>query len=194
MRPLESRIDPGSAEFARNRAHSTEQLALLRERLQWAIDGGPGRARSIERHLSRGKILTRDRIDLVIDGGTPFLELSTLSGFGQYDDAAPGSGLVTGIGLVHDVRASSRNGELRLGGLDPEGPAVAQGDQSLEAAVHEGAGDPAVGASGHGAPHGDGCRDVGGSLDAVLADRQHLEVRSAQRSRRRWVWLLKPLL
>jgi len=37
----------------------------------------------------------------VIDDDTPFLELSTLSGFGQYDDSAPGAGIVTGIGLVH---------------------------------------------------------------------------------------------
>jgi 3-methylcrotonyl-CoA carboxylase beta subunit len=103
VRRLESRIDPRSAEFARNRDQYAELLALLRERQQWAIDGGPGRARSIERHLSRGKIMTRDRVDLVLDAGTPFLELSTLSGFGQYDDAAPGSGLVTGIGIVHDV-------------------------------------------------------------------------------------------
>jgi len=38
---------------------------------------------------------------MVIDDGSPFLELSTLSGYGQYDDAAPGAGIVTGIGLVH---------------------------------------------------------------------------------------------
>ncbi len=45
----------------------------------------------------------RDRIDLVIDRHTAFLELSTLSGFGQYDNTAPGAGIVTGIGIVHGV-------------------------------------------------------------------------------------------
>jgi 3-methylcrotonyl-CoA carboxylase beta subunit len=103
MRPIESRIDPGSAQFAQNRVAYEELVVTLRERQQWAIDGGPGRERSIERHLSRGKILVRDRIDMVIDDGSPFLELSTLSGHGQYDDAAPGAGIVTGIGLVHDT-------------------------------------------------------------------------------------------
>ena len=103
MRPLPSRIDSGSARFAENRAAYETLVATLRERQTWAIEGGPGRARSIERHLSRGKILPRDRIDLVTDADSPFLELSTLSGYGQYDDAAPGAGIVTGIGLVHGV-------------------------------------------------------------------------------------------
>lgn len=103
MRVLESRIDTGSERYAENRAAYASMLETLRERQQWAIEGGPGRTKSIERHLARGKVLVRDRIDLVIDDGTPFLELSTLSGFGQYDDAAPGAGIVTGIGVVHGV-------------------------------------------------------------------------------------------
>jgi 3-methylcrotonyl-CoA carboxylase beta subunit len=47
--------------------------------------------------------MVRDRIDCVIDDGSPFLELSTLSGFGQYGGEAPGAGIVTGIGLVHEI-------------------------------------------------------------------------------------------
>ena len=103
MRRIESRIDPASAEFSTNRDAYLQLMATLRERQQWAISGGPGRERSIERHLSRGKVMVRDRIDMVTDDHTAFLELSTLSGFGQYDDAAPGAGIVTGIGIVHGV-------------------------------------------------------------------------------------------
>jgi 3-methylcrotonyl-CoA carboxylase beta subunit len=103
MRALETRIDARGAAFETNRAAYQQLVDTLRERQQVVLDGGPGRARSIERHLSRNKILVRDRIDCVIDDGTPFLELSTLSGFGQYDDGAPGAGIVTGIGLVHGV-------------------------------------------------------------------------------------------
>lgn len=101
MQKLQSRIEVRGKRFRENREAYRELLGILRDRQQWAIDGGEGRERSIERHLSRGKILPRDRIDLVVDRGTPFLELSTLSGFGQYDDAAPGAGIVTGIGIVH---------------------------------------------------------------------------------------------
>ena len=77
--------------------------ATLRERLQFAIEGGDGRDRSIQRHLDRGKVMVRDRIDMVIDHQTPFLEFSTLAGWDQYDNTAPGAGIVTGIGLVHGV-------------------------------------------------------------------------------------------
>ena len=47
--------------------------------------------------------MVRDRIDMVIDEGTPFLEFSTLSGYGQYDNSAPGAGIVTGVGVVQGV-------------------------------------------------------------------------------------------
>ncbi len=103
MRAVATKIAVGSPEFAANADAYTELVTTLRTRMEWAVRGGDGRARSIERHLERGKILVRDRIDLVIDDDTPFLELSTLSGYGQYDNSAPGAGIVTGIGLVQGV-------------------------------------------------------------------------------------------
>jgi 3-methylcrotonyl-CoA carboxylase beta subunit len=103
MRSIESRVDPRSPEYQGNQAAYAVLADTLHERQQIAIAGGAGRVRSIARHLSRGKILVRDRIDCVIDDDTPFLELSTLAAHGQYEDAAPGAGIVTGIGLVHGV-------------------------------------------------------------------------------------------
>ena len=103
MRPISSRIDTGSARYEENAAAYQELLATLTERHTWAISGGAGRERSIQRHLSRDKIVVRDRIDKVIDDGSPFLEFSTLSGYGQYDNAVPGGGIVTGIGSVHGM-------------------------------------------------------------------------------------------
>lgn len=103
MRVISSTVDSRSEGFIANRSAYEHLVATLRERMQWAIDGGPGRQRSIERHLGRGKVMVRDRIDMVIDDGTAFLEFSTLSGWGQYDGAAPGAGIVTGIGIVHGV-------------------------------------------------------------------------------------------
>ena len=100
MRVIETRVDTGSSAFAANRDAYLELVDTLRERMRWAIDGGPGRERSIERHLARGKVMVRDRIDMVTDEHTPFLEFSTLSGWGQYGDEVPGGGIVTGIGVV----------------------------------------------------------------------------------------------
>ena len=72
--------------------------------MQFAIDGGAGRALYPASSRSLGKVMVRDRIDMVIDHQTPFLEFSTLAGWDQYDNTAPGAGIVTGIcGLVHGV-------------------------------------------------------------------------------------------
>ena len=103
MRRIHSKIDTRSDRFAVNFDHNVDEVLQLRERQQYAIDGGPGRDRSIDRHLSRGKVMVRDRIDMVIDEGTAFMELSPLAAWGQYDDQVPGAGIVTGIGLVHGV-------------------------------------------------------------------------------------------
>ena len=103
MNRLTSAIDTGAADYAANRDAYLAELATLTERQQHAIDGGERRQRSIKRHHDRGKIMVRDRIDLVTDDHTPFLEFSTLSGYGQYDDEAPGGGIVTGIGIIHGV-------------------------------------------------------------------------------------------
>lgn len=103
MRPIESRIDPQSARFQENRTAYERLTQELHQRKRVVLEGGPGRERSIARHRERGKLMVRDRVDLVIDEGTPFLEFSTLSGFGQYDGAAPGAGIVTGVGVVHGV-------------------------------------------------------------------------------------------
>ena len=103
MNRFSSRVDTNSDQYLSNQSAYLQLTATLRERLQFAIEGGDGRDRSIQRHLDRGKVMVRDRIDMVIDHQTPFLEFSTLAGWDQYDNTAPGAGIVTGIGLVHGV-------------------------------------------------------------------------------------------
>lgn len=78
-----------------NKALSQELLQQISE----ATLGGPEKQR--ERHIGRGKLLARDRIDRLIDPNTPFLELSPLAANGQYNDAFPSAGIVTGIGIIH---------------------------------------------------------------------------------------------
>src|SRR5713101_4645256 len=101
MPRIVTKIDPHSELFCANRAHYDSLLATLRERQAAVVRGN--RDAQIKRHLARGKLLARDRIDLVIDPHTPFLELSTLAGWGMHDGQAPGAGIVTGIGTVHGV-------------------------------------------------------------------------------------------
>src|SRR5579883_2419402 len=98
MERIESRVNTGSEDFRRNRAVMEDAVAHLRARVEAARLGGPPEART--RHTQRGKLLVRERIRRLLDPGTPFLELSPLAANGMYDDEAPGSGLVTGIGRL----------------------------------------------------------------------------------------------
>jgi 3-methylcrotonyl-CoA carboxylase beta subunit len=95
---LASRIDPSSAEFTANRRHH-EALALrLREEVARAREGGGAKER--ERHVAKGKLPVRDRVERLLDPGTAFLEIAPLAAWGMYGGAAPGAGLVAGVGRV----------------------------------------------------------------------------------------------
>ncbi|HWT91039.1 MAG TPA: carboxyl transferase domain-containing protein [Solirubrobacterales bacterium] len=75
-----------------------ELIAELEAELE-RVRGGGG-AKAVERHRGRGKLTARERIEALCDPGTPFLELSPLAAHGMYEDAAPGAGIVTGVGRV----------------------------------------------------------------------------------------------
>lgn len=101
MNQLTSNVDPRSAVFEENKTHALAQIDTLRSRLAIATRGGNEKLR--QRHRDRGKYLVRDRIDRLVDPGTPFLELSPLAAWGQYDNAVPSAGIVTGMGVVSGV-------------------------------------------------------------------------------------------
>ena len=103
MEKIVSNLRTGSAEFAENKQRMKQGLELLRERLALARAGGSEVAR--RRHTERGKLLVRDRVEKLFDPGAPFLELSPLAAYDMYDNDAPSSGLVTGIGVIHGREA-----------------------------------------------------------------------------------------
>jgi 3-methylcrotonyl-CoA carboxylase beta subunit len=88
----------GDEAFAANATAHRALLDELREQLLRARAGGGPLA--AERHVARGKLLPRERVEGLLDRGSPFLELSPLAAHGLYDGAAPGAGIVTGIGRV----------------------------------------------------------------------------------------------
>jgi acetyl-CoA carboxylase carboxyltransferase component len=90
---MESRLQQESISINKRLSHE------LLTRLQTASQGGPEKIRL--RHQQRGKLLVRHRIDKLIDAGTPFLELSPLAAYGQYNDKFPAAGIITGVGLIH---------------------------------------------------------------------------------------------
>ena len=99
MDAIQSFLNPASADYALNAAHNRKLVDELRARMAAARAGGDAAARA--RHREQGKLLARERIDRLIDEDAPFLELSTLAANGMYGDDAPGAGIVTGIGPIH---------------------------------------------------------------------------------------------
>lgn len=99
MFTLKTKIDTQSTEFKNNEEEFLKLLDQYRKRLKSATKGGSERA--VKLHKERGKLLARERINLLIDPNTPFLELSPLAAFDQYENAFPSAGIVTGIGVIH---------------------------------------------------------------------------------------------
>ncbi|HET9817834.1 MAG TPA: carboxyl transferase domain-containing protein [Rhodanobacteraceae bacterium] len=98
MPVIHSRIDTRSEDFRGNAGQLRKLTDELKVELARIAEGGGEKARA--KHVARGKLLPRERVRALLDTGSPFLELSALAAHGMYDDAAPGAGLITGIGRV----------------------------------------------------------------------------------------------
>ncbi|HVR76172.1 MAG TPA: carboxyl transferase domain-containing protein [Planctomycetota bacterium] len=91
---------PGASTGAQaNRAHHAALSQVLRERLE-----------SVRRHGGEapraggpkaGRLPARDRVATLLDPRSPCLELSPLAAWDLHDGAAPGAGIITGIGRIH---------------------------------------------------------------------------------------------
>ena len=101
MPTLTSKLNPRSDDFKAYAAQMRSLIDDLQARLAQVAQGGGDRAR--DRHTARGKLLPRDRVDKLLDPDTPFLEIAPLAGLDLYDNAAPGGGMITGIGRVSGV-------------------------------------------------------------------------------------------
>ncbi len=101
MPVLDTQLNPRSDRFKANARAMAALVADLDAHLARVAEGGGAEARA--RHLARGKLLPRDRIAQLLDAGSPFLEVAPLAALGLYDHAAPGAGVVAGIGRIHGV-------------------------------------------------------------------------------------------
>ncbi|MDQ7079091.1 MAG: carboxyl transferase domain-containing protein [Paracoccaceae bacterium] len=98
---LKSNFLPGSESARANREGHLRALEQVRAAAEAAARGGSARAR--ERHLSRGKMLPRDRVANLLDPGAPWLEIGATAAHDMYEGAAPGAGIICGIGRVHGL-------------------------------------------------------------------------------------------
>ncbi len=101
MTQIISHINTNSPEYQANYAHNKALADQLHERQKTAALERP--SRTIQRQRDRGKLLVRERIDAILDEGSPFLELTPLAAWEMHDGAAPGAGIVTGVGRIQGV-------------------------------------------------------------------------------------------
>ena len=106
MPVIASRISPQSETFKANAAQLLAQVEKFRSLERAVIAHSSQQA---EKFAKRGQILPRERVARLLDHGSPFLELSTLAGFGMHDDDGGarimGGGSIVGIGIVSGKRA-----------------------------------------------------------------------------------------
>lgn len=103
MPKIESKLNTRSAEFSDNARLMQSLVTDLKSKVEQIALGGGELAR--KKHTDREKLLPRDRVQLLLDPGMPFMEFSQLAAYGMYPeksgaDAAPGAGLITGIGAI----------------------------------------------------------------------------------------------
>ena len=97
--PLRSNLNTRSTEFEENREAMLERIDEIAKMLAEGAMGG-GEA-SHERLAKRGKLPVRERIALALDPDSPFLEISSLAGYGS--DYPIGGGAILGIGVIAGV-------------------------------------------------------------------------------------------
>jgi geranyl-CoA carboxylase beta subunit len=123
MPQIQSRLDPHSEAFARNRAAMLTAIEQVRQLEQNLLNKA---AEAKAKFDKRGQLLPRERLNLLLDPGAPFLELASLAGYKLHDDkdgSSAGGGLIAGIGYVCGIRAMivANNSAIKGGTISPSG-------------------------------------------------------------------------
>ena len=116
---LASRALTGSDDFAANRKAHLALIERAAEAAHLAAAGGGDKA--MARHTGRGKMPPRERVANLLDPGSPFLEIGATAAHGMYDGAAPGAGVIAGVGRVHgqDVMVVANDATVKGGTYYP---------------------------------------------------------------------------
>ena len=110
---------PSSDAFRANRAAHLQMLDTVRQAAEAAAAGGGPEA--LARHTARGKMPPRERVANLLDPGSPFLEIGATAAHAMYDGAAPGAGVIAGVGRVHgqDVMVVANDATVKGGTYYP---------------------------------------------------------------------------
>ena len=116
---LKSQALTGADSFRANREAHLTMLGTIRDAAEAAAAGGG--AEALARHTSRGKMPPRERVANLLDPGSPFLEIGATAAHDMYDGAAPGAGVIAGVGRVHgqDVMVVANDATVKGGTYYP---------------------------------------------------------------------------
>jgi 3-methylcrotonyl-CoA carboxylase beta subunit len=95
----------------------TEEYRELVQRLERG-----GGADKIQRQHEQGKLTARERVQSLVDPDEPWMEVGLLVAYDQYDGAAPGAGVITGVGVVagREVVVVANDATVKAGAWWPE--------------------------------------------------------------------------
>lgn len=101
---LESNVDPSSEEFRANASAMEAYVAKVRDAEKKQLETEEAHR---PRARDKGKLLPRERLARLLDRGAPFIELSSIAGYGMFDDSDgrfSGGKLIAGLGFVSGRR------------------------------------------------------------------------------------------
>jgi 3-methylcrotonyl-CoA carboxylase beta subunit len=112
-----SDVPPANKQSIKRLQELTAGLQQLETKLR--LGGGSDK---IERQHTQGKLTARERIDLLIDKNSYAQEIGLLVAYDQYDGGAPGAGVVTVVGRVHEreVVVVANDATVKAGSWWPE--------------------------------------------------------------------------
>jgi acetyl-CoA carboxylase carboxyltransferase component len=113
-------VSPAGTAGASSSSRLRELSNELRE-LEARLREGGGKDRIARQHKQK-KLTARERIELLGDPDSRFVEIGLLVAHDQYDGQAPGAGVVTGIGIVHqrEVVIVANDATVKAGSWWPE--------------------------------------------------------------------------
>ena len=112
-----SDVPPATKQSIRRLRELTAELQELEARLR--LGGGPDK---IEKQHTQGKLTARERVNLLLDKDSYSQEVGLLVAYDLYDGGAPGAGVVTVVGRVHDreVVVVANDATVKAGSWWPE--------------------------------------------------------------------------
>ncbi len=95
-------VDPSSTRYEKNMRELAHKMAEIRNQEEGIREGGG--AKAIDSQHKKGRLTARERLAKLLDPGVEFFELGLYAAHGMYEEwgGAPGAGVITGLGRVHD--------------------------------------------------------------------------------------------